>query len=170
MKLTAAANNEIPAITKFGNGYEANYNAVQANHCREEYTGLYTALQTLAKLKIAGIQEITVKGYNGSVTIPLSGPNAHQRGMNLGQELSEALGDRLAALEKDILRHEQDSLNEEADERQGTGERAEVLGFCLPMRPLSDAEFESLPPEARRAYDEHRAEAIGQSVKGGLAA
>lgn len=170
MKLTAAAKTEIPAIAKFGNGYEANYNAVQANHCREEYTSLYTALQTLAKLKIAGIQEITVKGYNGSVTIPLSGANAHQRGMDLGQELSEALGDRLSALEKDILRYEQDSLNEEAEEREGTGERVQVLNFCLPMRPLSDAEFEALPAEARRAYDEDRAEGIGQSMKGVLAA
>lgn len=170
MKLTAAAKTEIPAIAKFGNGYEANYNAVQANHCREEYADLYTALQTLAKLKFAGIQEVTVKAYNGSVTIPLGGPNAHQRSMSIGQELSEALGDRLTALEKDILRYEQDSLNEEEEERAGTGERALVLGFCLPMRRLSDAEFASLPAEARRAYDEHRAESISQSVKGGLVA
>jgi hypothetical protein len=170
MKLAAAAKTKIPAAAKFGNGYEANYNAVQANLCREEYAILYTALQTLAKLKIAGIQEITVKGCNGSVTIPLSGPNAHQRGMNLGQELSEAIGDRLSTLEKDILRYEQDSLNEEAEERQGTGERAQVLGFCLPMRRLSDAEFAVLPAEARRAYDEDRAESIGQPVNGGLAA
>jgi hypothetical protein len=159
MKLAAAAKTKIPAAAKFGNGYEANYNAVQANLCREEYAILYT-----------GIQEITVKGCNGSVTIPLSGPNAHQRGMNLGQELSEAIGDRLSTLEKDILRYEQDSLNEEAEERQGTGERAQVLGFCLPMRRLSDAEFAVLPAEARRAYDEDRAESIGQPVKGGLAA
>jgi hypothetical protein len=170
MKLTAAAKTEIPAAAKFGNGYEANYNAVQANLSREEYASLYTALQTLAKLKIAGIQEVTVKGYNGSITIPLSGPNAHQRGMNLGQELSEALGDRLTALEKDILHYEQDSMNEEAEEREGTGERAQVLGFCLPMRCLSDAEFTALPPEARRAYDEHRAENVNQAVKGGQAA
>jgi hypothetical protein len=172
MKLTpdATAKPKIPAPASFGTGYETNYNAVMANHSREEYTALYTVFQTLAKLKVAGIQEITVKSHNGSVTIPLGGPNAYQRGMNLGAELSEALGDRLTALEKDILRYEEDSQNEEREEREGAGARAQVLGFCLPMRRLSDAEFAALPAEARRAFDEHRAECIGQPAKGGLAA
>jgi hypothetical protein len=169
---TPALAAELADLSKLkpGTGYETNYNYLMANQCREEYARTYTIRDALLAAHVSGFLDITVRSGAGVVTIPFIGSGSTGRAQNLFVELAEMLGDKLTKLESDIVRYEQDSIKEEAAEREGAGTRAETFTFCLPMRPLSDEEFLALPVEARRAYDEPRAEAIGQSVKGGLVA
>lgn len=165
MKLAANATAPTPAICnlsdyKPGNAYETNYNHLMANHCREEYSRIYAIKQALVAAHVSGFLDITVRSATGSVTIPMIGEKNEQRAHGFFIELAEALGDKMSKLEHDIVRYEQDSEGEEAAEREGTGQRAETFAFCLPMRPLSDEEFLAMPAEARRHYDEHRAEQV----------
>jgi hypothetical protein len=158
------------ASLKPGMGYETNYNYLMANQCREEYARTYAIRDSLLAAHVSGFLDITVRSGAGVVTIPFIGSGATGRAQNLFVELAELLGDKLTKLENDIVRYERDSLKEEAGEREGTGSRAQTFSFCLPMRPMSDADFQALPAEAQRAFDEYRAENMNQSVKGGQAA
>ncbi|MGI4863720.1 MAG: hypothetical protein ACRYFZ_07320 [Janthinobacterium lividum] len=156
-----ARTTEIPANIKPGGAHETNYHQRMANHCREEYARTYTLREALVTAHLSGFIDVTIRTANGSITIPfIGGDKNEQRAQGLYVELAEMLGDKLGKLEHDILDYEKDSEKDEADEREGAGTRAETFAFCLPMRPLSDAEFEALPAEARRAYDEHRAEQV----------
>jgi hypothetical protein len=138
---------ELPQAPTGGHSYHTNYNYTLAEYAREEYARLYSLWQQILRLNTAGIQQITLTGQTGTVTLPVQSVNS------ICGHLAEELGNRLGALEKDILGYEQTSLTEEADEREGEGNRAAFFSFCLPMRPMSDAEFAALPPEAQRAYD-----------------
>lgn len=144
----------IPGLPAFGNGYETNYSKVHADLTREVYADTYKLLQQLSRAQIEGVLEVTVRTRTGSMTIPLG----EQAGRDMAQTLCEGLGEKLDKLEKDILECSQRAEQEEADDEDGTSGRAQVFAFCLPMRPLSDAEFLAMPAEARRTYDEHRAE------------
>lgn len=166
----AIATPTLPQDATPGNAYETNFHQVMADQCREEYARTYAIVQALSRAHITGFLDITVRTSTGSVTIPFLGKGADQHAQNMYVEMAEVLGDKMSKLEADIVEYEQTSEKEEAADREGTSARAQLFGYCLPMRPLSDAEFEALPAEARRAYDEQRAERIGQPVKGGQAA
>lgn len=152
----ATKTSELPTTKKIGGGYETNLNATLANHCREEYVRLYKQWDTLNKLHIVGFAEVIIKSATGDIAISVAGADTGKTGL-IYTELAEILAIRLSTLEHEIFRYEKDSEEEEKEERQGLGERAEALGFCLPMRPLSDEEFLALPAEGRRAYDEDKA-------------
>jgi len=149
----APKTSELPTLAKIGSGYETNLNATLANHCREEYARLYKQWDTLNRMHIVGFAELTIKSATGDITISVAGADTSKIGL-IYTELAEILAVRLSSLEHEIMRYEKDSHEEEADEREGLGARAAVLGFCLPMRPLTDDEFLALPAEGRRAYDE----------------
>lgn len=167
---TTARTTEIPANIKPGGAYETNLNQRMANLCREEYARTYALRHALDTAHLSGFLDVTIRTASGLITLPFIGGDKNDaRAHDLYIQMSEMLGDKLGKLEHEILRYEQDSERDEAEEREGEGYRAETFAFCLPMRPLSDAEFEAMPPEARRAYDEYRAENIGQLVKGGTA-
>lgn len=140
-----------------GTGYENNYSSVEAELMREEWLRTYALIQELAKAKISGIVEITVRSHAGSVSLPII---SSQRGMNLWLEMNEMLGDKMSSLEEGIVYYTKQAEKEEVGDTKGTSKRSQAFAFCLPMRPLSDAEFAAMPPEARRMYDEHRAESI----------
>lgn len=151
----------IPETKYFGTGYENDYNGAMADQAREEYARLYKLLHAVRQAHITGIQSITITGPTGSVTVPLMGGKADQRSKTFTCELLEVVGDQLEDVEHNIRRYEQDSMeNEGPDDRAGISERAQVFTFCLPMRPMSEAEFSALPPAARRAYDEHKADRL----------
>lgn len=142
-------------IPHFGHGYENNLNYVLAEQHREQYLAHYITMQKVSAAFIEGIQSVTLNTPSGSVTVALyssTGEDLHKRAGNLYTDLSEVIGARLAHLERLIAQHEEDSRKEEADEREGKGRRADALTFCLPMRKMSDAEYDALPPEAQRAH------------------
>lgn len=133
----------------FGSGYETNYSAVLAEHCREVYASNYTLLQQLSRAQIEGVLEVTFRSRTGAVTVPV----APQAGRQLMQQVREDLGEILDKLEQNIAEYDARGAKEEKDAAEGTSDRARAFAFCLPMRPLSDEEFAWLPPEAQRAYD-----------------
>lgn len=152
-----------------GGAYETNLHNVMGDHCREEYLALYTLLQEIHRASIEGVTELTLRTRTRSITVTLMGELGEKMSGMLDEGLGDMLGVRLDVLERNIIKHEQDAA-EDVGDLTGDSTRAQTFAFCLPMRPMSDAEFEAMPPEARRAYDEHRAENLGQPVKGGLAA
>lgn len=147
----------VPATVKPGGAYETNYNALMADQSREVYAETYKLIQDLSLLKIQGIIEVTVRTRTGSLSIPIT---AQQVGADITLDLITMLGEKMDQLERDILKYTQDSEENEPFDKYGESDRAALFAFCLPMRPLSDAEFNAMPPEARRAFDETRAERV----------
>lgn len=144
-----------------GHGYENNLNYVLAEQYRERYLAFYTTMQQISAAFIEGIQAVTISTPTSSVTVHLCGSSKLESMVGtLYTDLSEVVGERLAHLEHMIARHDEDSLKEESQEREGEGGRYEALSLSLPHRPMSEAEFAAMPPEARRAYDWDRAEKL----------
>lgn len=155
MKLATdtAAQSVAPAALAFGNGYENNFSNVQANIAREVYAETYAHLQAICRVQMQGVIEVTLRTRTGCFTVPLSSELSQQ----ITQQITESIGDELSTLEAEILRYDSNA-KQEGDDVEGTSDRAKVFAFCLPMRPLNDAEFSALAPEAQRVFDEQRAE------------
>lgn len=159
MKVATAttAARRLPAGNTAETGYETNFATIQADQSREVYLEYYKLAQTLSVAQKMGVIDITLRTSTGTVTMPVLDP---KRMLSLYTEMQEMLGDKLQEMEKDILYYEDLAQKEEAADMDGTSARSQFFAHCLPMRPISDAEFNAMPAEARRLFDEQRAERV----------
>jgi len=153
-------------------GYENNYSQNNADQCREVYLHYFKLFRQIEFALKMGVTEITLRTSTGVVAIPMLDQSV---ALGVGNDLFEMLGDKMSELQTSILDFEKEAIQEEKD-RLGESDRAKAFAHFMPMRQLTDEEFNDMPAEAQRAYNHYgdnarlTDEEVARQSKGGLAA